>query len=233
MSSGHEPVDTPWSRLTRFAAHELSNPLGAVAGYIRMLNGRQVGELTDMQRRILQEAEKSCARLKSVVDELRQVARLEAQEVTFSRAPVDLIRLLETTIAALPPYAERDVTITLRNGAAGARVEADAVRLQAALTAILVSLRREVWKGDALQVSVRSRAQNGRPSLWIAIAEDEQMAGLEEVRPEDLGPFNECRGGAGLSLTIARQILLAHGGALWAPQNEDAKTSAVVALPAA
>ena len=127
MSSGQQPADTAWARITRFAAHELSSPLGAVAGYIRMLNGKQGGELSEMQRRMLQEAEKACARLKSVVDEMRQVARLEAQEVTFSRAPVDVAHLLESTIAGLPPYTEREIAITLRNEAEEAHADGDPV----------------------------------------------------------------------------------------------------------
>ena len=94
-----------------------------------------------------------------------------------------------------------------------------------------MSLRREVWKSSALRVSVQARAQNGHPRLWIGIGEDDQIGHLGEIGPEELGPFDECRGGAGLSLTIARQILHAHGGALWAPRDDEIRTSAVVTLP--
>jgi signal transduction histidine kinase len=45
-----------------------------------------------------------------------------------------------------------------------------------------------------------------------------------------LGPFDEWRGGVGLSLAVARRVIEGHGGQIWSPVA-DAKAGAVLALP--
>jgi signal transduction histidine kinase len=52
------------------------------------------GPLTDKQKKMLQEAERSCARITAVVAELSELGKLESQELAVSRQEVDLAGLL-------------------------------------------------------------------------------------------------------------------------------------------
>jgi signal transduction histidine kinase len=50
-------------RALSLAVHELRTPITVAAGYLRMLLREQAGPITDQQKKMLQEADKSCARI--------------------------------------------------------------------------------------------------------------------------------------------------------------------------
>jgi hypothetical protein len=64
-----EQPDPGWPRLLSLSVHEFRTPITVVAGYIRMLLKDRAGPVSDQQRRLLEEAEKSCARLSGLVAE--------------------------------------------------------------------------------------------------------------------------------------------------------------------
>ena len=76
MSSA--PPDPKWSRLLGLSVHEFRTPMTVVAGYIRMLLKDRAGPLSDQQRRLLEEAEKSCGRLTALLTEVSDLSNLEA-----------------------------------------------------------------------------------------------------------------------------------------------------------
>src|SRR3972149_4627100 len=94
--------DSKWPRLLALSVHEFRTPVTVVAGYIRMLLKDRAGAITDQQRRLLEEAEKSCGRLSAIISEMSDLSNLEAGTAPFNRTSVDLRPLLAETIAALP-----------------------------------------------------------------------------------------------------------------------------------
>jgi len=62
-----ELADPKLPELLSVSVHEFRSPVTVVAGYIRMLLKDRAGSLTDQQRRLLEDAEKSCARLSSLL----------------------------------------------------------------------------------------------------------------------------------------------------------------------
>ena len=89
QNAGNAPVPTDprWPRsCSRSAVHEFRTPITVVAGYIRMLLKERAGPITDQQRKLLEEAEKSCGRLSALVAEMSDLSALEAGRRTFNRA---------------------------------------------------------------------------------------------------------------------------------------------------
>ena len=225
-----DSIDPRWPRLLGLAVHEFRTPITVVAGYIRMLLKDRAGAITDQQRRMLEEAEKSCGRLSGLVAELSELSALEGGTATFNRSTLDLRQVLNEAAAALPPIADREIHVNVETTSDAAPVSGDAVRLRAALTSLLTGLRREVIDPPVLVVREAGRRINGRPMSWISIGDAERVASLQEAEPRDLAIFDEWRGGSGLSLAIARRILAAHDGRIWGPAD-GAKAVAVVAIP--
>jgi signal transduction histidine kinase len=232
MTNGSSQTDPRWHRLLGLAVHEFRTPVTVVAGYIRMLLTGRAGEMTDQQKRLLQEAEKSCGRLSGLIAEMSDLASLEGGSTAFNRSSVEVGALLEDTIAALPPLPDREVTIALNNDAQGVTIQGDPTRLKTAFSAVLTALRRELVTSTQLFVRLRRDTQNGRPVVRVSVADDAQIDKVDRFEESELSTFNEWRGGCGLSLAVARRILTAHDGRLWSP-IEDPKAGAVLVLPEA
>jgi signal transduction histidine kinase len=199
-----------------------------IAGYIRMLLQDRAGAVTAPQRRLLEEAEKSCGRLSELVAELSDLSGLEAGSGSFNRAALDLRGVLSEAVAALPALPDRPVAIELHLAPGKALLEADPVRLRAAFTAVLSALRRELVTSPTLAVRESVREIDGQPTSWIAIADARLIAQVAESQEVEV--FNEWRGGVGFSLGVARRVIEAHGGRIWSPVA-DVKAGAVITLP--
>ena len=224
------PADAKWPRLLSLSVHEFRTPISVVAGYLRMLLKDPSGSLDERYRRMLEEAEKSCGRLSALVAEMSDLSALEGGSAAFKTAPVDLRSLLQEAISTLPPLLDRTVSIELTAGSGPAVIQGDAARLQTAITSVLHALRRELVTSDKLLVNERVAPYEGRPASWIAFADTENIQTMVASDGTDLMPFDEWRGGCGLSLPVARRVINRHHGAIWSPAN-GAKAAAVIVLP--
>jgi two-component system, cell cycle sensor histidine kinase PleC len=223
------PTDPRWPTILSLSAHELRSPLSVVAGYIRMLLKDRAGPVSDQQRRLLEEAEKSCGRLSTLLTEISELSQLESGTAPVNRTTVNLHSVLADSIGGLPELPDRTVTIGLTADDA-ITVHGDVVRLRTAFSSVLHALRREMVTSDHLVVRVDAREDDRQPSLRITIGEPTRIDWLLQLEPAGMAPFDEWRGGSGLSLPNARRIVEAHGGRLYSPA-EDGKSSAIVILP--
>ena len=222
--------DDRWPRLLSLSVHEFRTPMTVVAGYIRMLLKDRAGALNDQQRRLLEEAEKSCARLSALLAEMSDLSNLEDGSAPFNRSAIELRPILSDAIATLPEVPDRHIDVELSTGSGSATVQGDPVRLKTAVTSLLIALRRELVASTKLFVKERSGEYQGKPASWIAFADADHIAELETATPERLAVFNEWRGGCGLGLPVARRIIESHGGAIWSP-SEGTTSGAVLVLP--
>lgn len=226
MSRAPDPIDPRWPKLLSLAVHEFRTPITVVSGYIRMLLKERAGPLSEQQRKLLEEAEKSCARLSGLVSEMSDLSSLEGGRASLNRGSVDLKSLLHEVIVGLPDLPDRTILVELRTDGASPTIDGDANRLKTALTALLTALRREVVTSDRLIVQLA----DGKEDSKILIAGSDQLASVAEADPHTLEPFDEWRGGSGLSLAIARRIIGQHGGRVFDPPG-GGKAGAIVVVP--
>src|SRR6476620_5340639 len=123
------PTDPRWPKILSLSVHEFRTPMTVVSGYIRMLLKDRAGALNDQQRRLLEEAEKSCGRLSALVSEVSELSNLEAGTVTYNKQRTDLRAALRQAVEQLPPLPDREVAVDLELGSGEAQVEGDPVRL--------------------------------------------------------------------------------------------------------
>ena len=224
-----EDHDARWHRLLSLAVHEFRTPITVVAGYIRMILKERAGPVSDGQRKLLEEAERSCGRLSALVAEMSDLASLERADAPLKRTEVDLQSLLQASIAALPPMSDREVRVEV-DRTVPAKISADASRLQTALVSLFAALRRELVTSDRLLVRTDVTDAGGTKSVRLAVGDADSIEQTATADPGGLSRFDEWRGGSGLSLAIARRIIGQHGGMLLSPPG-DGRAGAVVTLP--
>lgn len=221
----NELVDARWPKLLSLAVHEFRTPITVVAGYIRMLLKDRAGPITDQQRKLLEEAEKSCGRLSALVGEMSELASLEGANAALNSGQADIRQILAEAIDSLPQLPDREVQVALEDSGP-VSFKADAARLKTALASLLAALRRELVTSDRL--IVRLGTDGG--GLRISIGAPDQIDGVTGATVGNLTRFDEWRGGSGLSLAIARRIIGQHGGTLYGALPES-KATAVVLFP--
>ena len=85
-----------------------------VAGYLRMLLREQAGPLTEKQKKMLEEADRSCGRLGALVAEMSEFGKLEGGEVAFARQDFDLAALAAELASGLHEGEDRGVRLEAR-----------------------------------------------------------------------------------------------------------------------
>lgn len=235
-----ETDGTPEQRILRLAAHELRNFLGSGLGYLSLL--KKTGELNDSQRRFIASSQKAWGRVKTMADEMSELALLEAGTLTFNRRPVNLRRVLSDAIAAVPTLEDSlGANITLSAGGEDSIVYADAKQLRTAFVTVLYGVRRERSNDSDLVVVETSRMIDGHEFCWIAIAAPGKVDALMTPPSPELLPFFEFKGGQGLGPSVARRVIEAHSGRIWSVPTDPAASTrvgtgpkthwAVIALP--
>ena len=193
-------------------AHELRTPLTVIRGDLEaLLDG--VFEASPEALASLQEEALLLSRL---VDDLRALAQAEAGRLQLAREPTDLADLLRAVVAAFDLQAEsQGQSLTLDVPSNLPLVDADPQRVRQ-VVANLVSnaLRHAPESGRVIVSAVQDQA-----GVQVSVADDGPG-----IAPEDLTHVFDrfWRGGeprvesSGLGLAIARELIRAHRGDIWA-----------------
>src|SRR4029077_6076014 len=111
----HVPVDDDLlPRAMSLAVHELRTPVTVASGYLRMMLKGHGGPLTDKQRKMLEEAERSCGRLGALVAEMSDLGKLESQELSVARHEIDMAALAAELASAMHEGKDRGVQLDVR-----------------------------------------------------------------------------------------------------------------------
>jgi signal transduction histidine kinase len=229
--------DNPYPPLLSLAVHEFRTPASVVGGYLRMLQKDQDPAMSERQRRMIEEAEKSCARLVAIVAELSDIGKLDSGAIRLAQQPIDLFSLLEKVADLVHEASERDVRLKLIGPSEGAFLTGDATRLQTAFDAIFRAILREKPGPSTVVAERRLDIHDGHSSAVVIVADD---TSVQEAYDREPGGFDDSRGGMGLALPLARRVIEGHGGRIWSPASTSgnvdcpdplARGSAIIQFP--
>ena len=197
--------------------HELRTPVTVVCGYIRMVLKEHGGPLTDKQKKMLQEAERSCERISALVAEMSDLGKLESQELAVAQHDIDLAALVAELASDMHEGEDRGVRLDVRVPTRPIVVTGDRARLSAAITSLLHA-ECSVLEGTA-------------PWAVLAVGEEHALPSLVDAGLGTPPPFDEYRGGLGLALPVARRVVEALGGALWSAPGDRPRAGSALRLP--
>jgi signal transduction histidine kinase len=213
--------------------HDLRTPLFTLRGYIEGL-AKGMADTPDKQARYIAIAEDKTAALERLVSDLFDFTRLEYLDQAPRQEPLDLAALLRRVVDAARPRADaKDLTVQVDVPAEPCLVDGDAHLLTRAIENLLDNAFRYTPNGGRVVVTCTVEPERVR----FSVADSGPGIALQDL-PHLFTPLfrgetsrNRRTGGAGLGLTIARRILLAHGGDLDAGNGAEGGATFVGTLP--
>ena len=214
-------------------SHELRTPLNAILGFAQVL---EIDELTEDQLDSVQTIRRSGQHLLQLINEVLDLARIEAGKLDLSIESVDLADILNGCVSLIGPLAEgRDVTLTVERGPGAGAVRADSTRLKQVLVNLMSNAVKYNRQGGS--VAVRSAlTPSGRVRITVADTG-------EGIPTERLGqlftPFSRLGAeateieGTGIGLVISKRLIEAMDGQIGVETRTGAGSTFWIELPAA
>ena len=193
-------------------SHELRTPMNAVLGFAQLLELETVDE---RQRESIDQILRAGNHLLALINEVLDVARIEAGKLSLSLEPVDADQALYEAVDLIRPLAdERKVTVEVDTGGIEACVRADPQRLKQVLLNLLSNAVKYNRGGG--RVSVRLQQQ---PDGMLRVSVSDTGAGLARSQLERLfSPFERLDAdsrpveGTGLGLALSKGLVEAMHG---------------------
>jgi len=210
-------------------SHELRTPLTAVREATHLLRDHIPGPLTPKQRRLVEIIGASADRVLRLVNQILDLARLQAGLLALDRRWVDLDRLLGRAVDELRPQAEAHGIVLERNGT---RPAGGILGDEERLLQVFVNLVSNAIKFTPPGGAVRVDAAGYENEVEIVVA-DTGVGIAPDALPhvfERYWQADGTRGGSGLGLAIVKSIVQAHGGTVRAESMPGAGSRFTVRL---
>ncbi len=217
------------------ASHELRTPLSIIKGYIETLvDGHQTMELADRDK-FLKTIQRHSERLKSIIDDLLALSRLESATPGLKFAPLSLNSYfgeLADEYRNRPQAADHTVTVNVP--ASIGLIEADGEKLAHVFGNLIENAFKYTPKGATIELGAAA-ADDAEIECWVkddgpGIPAADLPHIFERFYRVEKGRSRET-GGTGLGLSIVKHIVQLHGGTVWAESGEGRGLAIRLRLP--
>jgi histidine kinase len=224
MAATLEQTEAMRRDLIANVAHELRTPLASIKGYMEgMIDG-----VLPTQPETFQQIYHEADRLQRLVNDLQELSRVEAGAFKLERRPLAIADLIQQTAAHLrAQFEEKEVTLQLNLPDNLPQVLADKDRISQVLLNLMGNALQYTPPGGS--VTVTTKVEN--PELLVSIG-DTGIGVSAEHLPHIFNRFyrvdksrSRAGGGSGIGLTIAKHLIEAHGGHIWAASEGEGRGS--------
>ena len=221
---------------TQFLAnmsHELRTPLNAILGYNELIIDGIYGDVPPRIHEVLERVDTSGRHLLELINDVLDVSKMEAGQLTLSLQEYSLEEVVQTVSAALEPLAaEKGLTLHAALAPNLPTGRGDERRISQVLVNLVGNAIKFTESGqvavhatvddDAFVVSVRDTGPG--------ISEEDQAKLFREFQQLD-NSSTRVKGGTGLGLAIVKRIVAFHGGNVWVESRVGSGSTFAFTLP--
>lgn len=197
-------------------SHQLRTPATAVKQFLGMIIEGYAGKVTAEQKDFINTAYESNERQIGIIDDLLNVSRLDLGKLKPNLQAVDITALVKDIYQIMvPKTAERKQKLEL-NATKSYTIQADPNILRMAIENFVDNASKYTPDGGSISLSVTNKGKN----VYVAIADTGVGIAQKDVKrlfkkfSRIENSLSVIRGGSGLGLYIAHQIVLLHKGKL-------------------
>ncbi len=229
-----ETADRLKSEFIANVSYELRTPLNTIIGFTEILTGQYFGDLNERQAEYGQGILSSSNRLLLLINDILDLATIEAGHMTLELDSIDVYGLLNGSLSLIRERArQKKLHVVCDCPKDFGVIVADERRLKQALFNVLSNAVK--FTPDNGSITLSARRRNGEIVLTTA------DSGIG-IRDEDLvrvfGKFERGtnpearRSGAGLGLSLVKSFIELHGGHVELESSPDVGTKVICSLPA-
>ena len=235
MASRISQLETSRRLFIQTSAHELRNPLAGIRGIVSLVRNR-IASGKAVDDNMLALAEKEVDRLAAIINQLLETFKEQQQHLnglSYKWETVNLTAMLVEITTALQTFtAKHNIALELGDNQQ-VLVKGDTSRLEDVLRNLINNAIKYTPGEGRIIVSL----QMGNGKAVIAV-KDEGIGIPDEHLQNIFESFFRCEnyegkdpGGMGLGLYISKEIILKHGGRIWAESNPDQGSTVYMELP--
>ncbi len=207
-------LDEVKNGLISTVSHELKTPLTSIRLAIHVLLQEKIGELSPKQFEVLEAARQDSDRLYRIIEDLLDISRIESGDAEIKIQPVKVEELVfQATDKVRAAFRDHRLSLTIDVAPDVPQVLADPARLYLVFDNLLSNALK--YTPPAGEVRITAQPEDGMVRFAI---EDTGIGIAPEHLPHIFEKFFRVPGqeqvSSGLGLTIAKEIVEAHGGAI-------------------
>jgi len=224
MADKLEKTETMRRQLIGDVTHELRTPLTAVKGYLEGLMDGVLPADPETYEQIHSEID----RLQRLVNDLQELSRVEAGAFQLNLAPVPPERLIERIQSTLGrQFEDKNIQLVTDVEPGLPNLFVDKDRIIQVLTNLVGNALQYTPNGGKVSISVRREKSEilfAVKDTGIGISTEQLTFIFNRFYRTDKSR-NRASGGSGIGLTIAKALVQAHQGKIWAESNGEGKGS--------
>lgn len=213
------------SDFVAMVSHELRAPLTTVAGSVEMLGLLDPTTENESYQEVVGILHQQTRRLRQVVEEVLQLTRFEAGRLQVDLKPLSIGPFLRTIVDSVcQEWDDDERVIRLDVPQADVQVWADRDLLEIVIRNLLDNARKYATPGSPIEVKAEAADRAGH--VLVRIIDQgpgippEQLEYIFERFSRGTHPSSHWTRGYGLGLYIARELLHAHNGDIWAENHQ-------------
>lgn len=214
------------------ATHQMRAPITAIKGYASLILENNYGPISDELKKAASAIFQSGQNMALMVDDFLNISRIEQGRMKYDFAVIDLCSLLQQSVTELKPSAEKKslqltMTCDAQNGQEY-RVRVDSGKIKQVFTNLIDNAIKYTPKGS-IAITVTSQAPTKKVLVRIKDTgvgiPTKAIGHLFEKFSRAQNAITTNVSGTGLGLYVAKQMIAAHNGRVWAESEGEGKGS--------